>query len=146
MAYSFCSSTHISLVYFPTLVNLETCHKRSDIRAIISGNYQMPSHFFSLCLPPFNSCFTQRQELPRCSCELWGGQALSENMNTLAFTVTEKKVWLRCAELWKCPPFMSLACELTPHLPITSKLSIPVLFLIQSYQDSTVTFEPWNFG
>lgn len=42
MAYSFCSSSHISLVYFPTLVNLGTCHKRCDIRAIISGNYQIP--------------------------------------------------------------------------------------------------------
>lgn len=41
MAYSFCSSAHISLVYFPVLVNLGTCHKRSDIRAIISGNYQI---------------------------------------------------------------------------------------------------------
>lgn len=58
MAYSFCSSTHISLVYFPTLVNLGTCHKRSDIRAIISGNYQMPSHFFSLSLSPFNTLST----------------------------------------------------------------------------------------
>lgn len=76
MAYSFCSSTHISLVYFPTLVNLGTCHKRSDIRAIISGNYQMPSHFFSLSLSPFNTLSTALKRdsfrsLFDCSCEMW---------------------------------------------------------------------------
>lgn len=60
MAYSFCSSSHISLVYFPTLVNLETRHKRSNIRAIISGNYQMPSLTFPSLHPSFtlkSPCF-----------------------------------------------------------------------------------------
>ena len=84
MAYSFCSSTHISLVYFPTLVNLGTRHKRSDIRAIISGNYQMPSPTFSLFLTntlPL-SCFKQRHP-KRSSFSLCSSHKGDQNMRTI---------------------------------------------------------------